>query len=84
MMEKLVFIKNNCKKALPIVQNKWLFFENKKIFLKSLIKSIIMVFAMIGMLELCVRVRSQQETGSKQRNFLGMFFNTVISMYFKY
>ena len=32
-----------------------------------------MVFAMIGMLELCVRVRSQQETGSKQRNFLGKF-----------
>jgi len=47
-----------------------LFWFGRHFEIPLLTQSIIMVFAMIGMLELCVRVRSQQETGSKQRNFL--------------
>ena len=47
-----------------------------------------MVVAMIAMVELCARVRSKQETATKEHNFLGMqkkknfdkksFFQTLI------
>lgn len=49
-----------------------LFWFGRHFELPLLTQSFIMVVAMLAMLELCVRVRNKQETGTKQRYFLDL------------